>query len=427
MGGIKSCKNNAYTVAADVSSIISNITKTGTGYCGVELDSNNKAFVYVPIASTSKNGLIRVAKVNSGTQTAYTNGTTAYGLEIDGNGKAFVKIPQIPTYSAATATNLGLIKVGSGLSITEDGTLSSTATTNIAASTTAAWYYPTFVSGTSATTENINSGFTVYAKNATSTNLGDITFNIGSAATDTVKAQPGFLRIFGESNNGVIRGPQGTEGTGYTVFLPAEAGTLVVKNSSGTASCNISGSSASCTGNAATATSATSATNASNIYINTSTSSSYYPMTFVTTASAGNTKLYIGGSTGTTSTGTGIRYNPSAKTCYCSGGFYEASDERLKNFSNDIEVDLDKLSKLSKKYFTWKDDESNAQHIGVSAQEVQAIYPELVEVIDEDGHLSVSYDKLSIIALKGIDVLNDKIKSLEDRLSKLEQIIENKF
>lgn len=168
------------------------------------------------------------------------------------------------------------------------------------------------------------------------------------------------------------------------------------------------------------------ATNSRNIYINTNTRSSYYPMTFVTTTSPGNTQLYIGGSTGTSSTGNGIRYNPYAKTCYCSGGFYEASDERLKNFGNDIEVDLDKLSKLSKKYFTWKDDESNTQHIGVSAQEVQAIYPELVEVIDEEGHLSVSYDKLSVVALKGIDVLNDKVKSLEERLERLEKLIDNK-
>ena len=151
------------------------------------------------------------------------------------------------------------------------------------------------------------------------------------------------------------------------------------------------------------------------------TSSVYYPMVFtnVTTATNG-AALYIDKSTGTASTSDGIRYNPSTNACYCSGGFFESSDERLKNFGDDIEVDLDKLSKLSKKYFTWKDDESNTQHIGVSAQEVQAIYPELVEVIDEEGHLSVSYDKLSVVALKGIDVLNDKITSLEKRLDKLE-------
>jgi hypothetical protein len=168
-----------------------------------------------------------------------------------------------------------------------------------------------------------------------------------------------------------------------------------------------------------------SATNATNVYINTSSINSYYPMTFVTSTGTGNRKLYIDSSTGTSSSSDGIRYNPSLNTCYCSGGFYEASDEKLKNFGDDIEVDLDKLSKLSKKYFTWKNDESNTQHIGVSAQEVKAIYPELVEVIDEEGHLSVSYDKLSVVALKGIDILNNRIKELESRLDKLENLLNN--
>lgn len=148
----------------------------------------------------------------------------------------------------------------------------------------------------------------------------------------------------------------------------------------------------------------------------------YYPMVFTSarTATVGALLYIDSGVTDTTSTATGIRYNPSTNSCYCSGGFYEASDARLKNFGNDIEVDLDKLSILSKKYFTWKDDKSNVQHIGVSAQELQELYPEIVNVIDEDGHLSVSYDKLSVVALKGIDVLNDKITSLEKRLDKLE-------
>lgn len=172
---------------------------------------------------------------------------------------------------------------------------------------------------------------------------------------------------------------------------------------------------------AARATYSASAGYVSGVNIQTSNSTSYLPMVFtnVITATVG-AKLYIDSSTRTTSTATGIRYSPYYNRCYCSGGFYEASDARLKNFGDDIEVDLDKLSILSKKYFTWKDDESNTQHIGVSAQELQELYPEIVNVIDEDGHLSVSYDKLSVVALKGIDILNDKITSLEKRLDKLE-------
>lgn len=160
------------------------------------------------------------------------------------------------------------------------------------------------------------------------------------------------------------------------------------------------------------------------VKINLATNSVYYPMVFTNVISSNNAaSLYIDGSTGTAQSSAGIRYNPSLNACYCSGGFYELSDESKKNFGDDIEVDLDKLSKLSKKYFTWKNDESNTRHIGISAQEVHELYPEIVNVIDEDGHLSVAYDKLSVVALKGIDVLNDKIKSLEERLERLEKLI----
>lgn len=107
---------------------------------------------------------------------------------------------------------------------------------------------------------------------------------------------------------------------------------------------------------------------------------------------------------------------------YACNGFHQTSDERLKDFGNDIEVDLDKLAKLPKKYFTWKDSDNKNINIGTSAQAVQELYPEIVNE-DENGTLSIAYDKLSVIALKGIDVLNDKVKSLEERLAQLENMI----
>lgn len=108
---------------------------------------------------------------------------------------------------------------------------------------------------------------------------------------------------------------------------------------------------------------------------------------------------------------------------YASDGFFQSSDENLKIFGGDIVVDLDKLSKLPKKYFTWKNDPNSELQIGTSAQVVKEIYPELVK--DNNGTISVDYSKLSIIALKGIDMLNEKIDSLEMRIKKLEEIIFN--
>jgi hypothetical protein len=109
-----------------------------------------------------------------------------------------------------------------------------------------------------------------------------------------------------------------------------------------------------------------------------------------------------------------------ASTMETNYGFFETSDANLKNFNSDIDVDLDKIKLIPKKYFTWKDNDGK-QHIGTSAQEVQKIYPELV--YDSDGILTVDYAKLSVIALAAIDKLIDKQKDLEERLERLEKMI----
>jgi len=93
---------------------------------------------------------------------------------------------------------------------------------------------------------------------------------------------------------------------------------------------------------------------------------------------------------------------------------YKTSDERLKVFENDVEVDFSALKNIPKKYFIWKDGHGGRQ-IGVSAQEVQKIYPELVNT-NEKGSLSVDYESMLTVALKAIDLLNQRVETLEKML-----------
>lgn len=117
---------------------------------------------------------------------------------------------------------------------------------------------------------------------------------------------------------------------------------------------------------------------------------------------------------------------------YASGGFYESSDERLKTISDSISVNLEDLQNLRKIYYVWNDDKSKKNQIGLVAQEVQKLYPELVEVDENTGLLSLAYDKLSVVALAAIDKLHEEMCSLqkkntelEDRINKLEKILLN--
>ncbi len=98
--------------------------------------------------------------------------------------------------------------------------------------------------------------------------------------------------------------------------------------------------------------------------------------------------------------------------------YYETSDERLKTFGNDIELNFDKLKSIPKKYFTWKDGRKEGMDLGTSAQIVKEIYP---EIVSGDDILSVDYAKLSVVALKAIDKLHEENEMLRAELAMIKK------
>ena len=146
----------------------------------------------------------------------------------------------------------------------------------------------------------------------------------------------------------------------------------------------------------------------------------------------GTDKTYLMGASSTTATTVNIQTGSTSSengvwmsngTITATKGFYQVSDEREKNFTNELDIDFNKLKTIPKSYFTWKGDEDKKLEIGTSAQKLKEVYPELVSYDSVDDRYTVSYDKLSIIALKAVDKLHEENKMLRAELDMIKKHI----
>ena len=98
---------------------------------------------------------------------------------------------------------------------------------------------------------------------------------------------------------------------------------------------------------------------------------------------------------------------------------YYSSDERLKENFQTLDGALDKINQINGYEFDWKegiDDvvSKEGHDIGVKAQELQAVYPELVHERD-NGYLAVDYVKLTAVLLQAVKELSTKVDKLENK------------
>jgi hypothetical protein len=96
---------------------------------------------------------------------------------------------------------------------------------------------------------------------------------------------------------------------------------------------------------------------------------------------------------------------------------YYSSDERLKENIKPIENALEKVSKLGGYEFDWNEKQNvyEGHDIGVIAQEVEAVFPELVTDRD-NGFKAVKYEKLVAVLIESVKELSAKVKTLESKL-----------
>jgi hypothetical protein len=92
--------------------------------------------------------------------------------------------------------------------------------------------------------------------------------------------------------------------------------------------------------------------------------------------------------------------------------FNSASDARLKNQIVNLDGALDKIDNIRGVYHHWiHENQPQERQIGVIAQEVEAIYPELVNH-GGNGYLSVNYPKLTAVLLQSIKDLKAIVMDL---------------
>jgi hypothetical protein len=96
------------------------------------------------------------------------------------------------------------------------------------------------------------------------------------------------------------------------------------------------------------------------------------------------------------------------------------SDRKLKKDIVEIENPSEKLEHLNGYYYYWKEGSDKTRQVGVIAQEVEEVLPEIVST-DAEGIKSLDYSKLTPLLIEVLKEQQEIIKKLEARIDALEK------
>jgi len=95
------------------------------------------------------------------------------------------------------------------------------------------------------------------------------------------------------------------------------------------------------------------------------------------------------------------------------------SDIRLKNIIKPIDNAVNKLLTLNPIIFSWKSDENNKENLGLIAQDVEKVFPQIVDMQDDKiGTKGVRYTDLIPVLVKAIQEQQAQIEELKSLINK---------
>ena len=144
-----------------------------------------------------------------------------------------------------------------------------------------------------------------------------------------------------------------------------------------------------------------------------------------------NWRFYISGSTNDLRLYNNTGSSTIGRFDYSSGTYFATSDRRAKDNFKALHFDWHSFMQLRPLTYTFKTDHNKKQYLGMIAQDVQEIYPELVNHDETEDKYLMNYSGTGVVAIAAIQSLykeNENLKVtnqlLEERLEKLEHSFE---
>jgi hypothetical protein len=107
-----------------------------------------------------------------------------------------------------------------------------------------------------------------------------------------------------------------------------------------------------------------------------------------------------------------------SKNLNVDGSIYNPSDERLKeNIISISGEQIDHLFSIQPIEFTYKNDKLKLKHFGVLAQDMEKVFPELVNE-NENKYKSVNYQELIPLMLSKMKQMQNEIDELKEKINK---------
>jgi hypothetical protein len=100
------------------------------------------------------------------------------------------------------------------------------------------------------------------------------------------------------------------------------------------------------------------------------------------------------------------------------GNIYDVSDIRLKENITPLENAIEKVSSIRGIYFTNTGEPTEKREVGVAAQEVEKVLPEVVSE-DAKGYKSVDYSKLTPVLIEAVKEQQAQIEELKAEIIEL--------